>query len=340
MDIILNSIPKKNVSLGKKMNALVLQEKGKALDYKKVDTPVATESEGIVAVKAAALNHRDVWITKGLYPGIAYPIILGSDGCGIYEGQEVILNPNINWGETEAYQSAQYHILGLPTNGTFAEYVKVGKDKIHPKPAHLTMEEAAALPLSGLTAYRALFTKCQLKVGEKVLISGVGGGVALFACQFAIAAGAEVYVSSSDNDKIAKAVSMGAVAGGNYRMADWTKALVAKAGGFDVVIDSAGGDGFKDLVKMCNPGGRIAFYGGTRGKITDLNPQIIFWKQLSLYGTTMGSDHEFSEMLAFVEQHKIVPVVDTVYKLSEGNAAFEKMDRGLQFGKLVLSIGD
>ena len=321
------------------MKALVLKAKEEDLEYEDFENPCAKEGEAIVALKAAALNHRDVWISKGLYPGITYPAILGSDGCGIYEGREVIINPSINWGDNEAYQSEAYHILGLPTRGTFAEFVKVGKDKIFDKPAHLTAVQAAALPLSGLTAYRALFTKCALQTGEKILISGVGGGVALFACQFAIAAGAEVYVSSSSEAKIEQAIAMGAKAGANYKEANWAKNFAKETGGFDVIIDSAAGDGFMDLVKLCKAGGRIAFYGGTRGNITQLNPQVIFWKQISIFGTTMGSDKEFEAMLSFVEQHNIVPVVDTVYDLADGNTAFEKMDKGLQFGKIVLKIG-
>ncbi len=318
------------------MKALVLNEIGIALDYAEVEIP--TVGDGIlVDIKAAALNHRDVWITKGMYPGIQVPVILGSDGAGIYDGKEVIINPNHNWGENENFQASDYHILGLPTNGTFAEKVMVGKDKIRDKPPHLSMEEAAALPLGGMTAFRALFTKCNAKKGDRVLISGVGGGVALFAFQFAVAAGCEVWVTSGKDSKIEKAVEMGAAGGLNYKEADW-KAFGKKTGGFDVIIDSAGGDGFANLVKLANPGARICFYGGTRGNISKLNPQLIFWKQISIFGSTMGSDSEFNKMVDFVAAHKIVPVVDSVYSLEDGNEALERMDAGLQFGKIVLKI--
>ncbi|MEM9848649.1 MAG: zinc-binding dehydrogenase, partial [Bacteroidota bacterium] len=275
---------------------------------------------------------------KGLYPGIQLGTILGSDGAGYVGDRKVLINPNINWGTDECVQSAYYQILGTPSDGTFAEYICVAEDRIHDVPKHLSVEQAAALPLAGLTAYRALFTKCQVKAGDRVLISGVGGGVALFACQFAIAAGAEVYVTSSSEEKIQKAIDLGAKGGFLYTQKDWSKGFVEKVGGVDAVIDSAAGDGFADFVRICNPAARICFYGGTRGKINGLNPQVIFWKQLKILGSTMGSDKEFAEMLDFVERHEVVPVVDQIFDLKEGVAAFNLMEKGGQFGKLVLKM--
>jgi NADPH:quinone reductase-like Zn-dependent oxidoreductase len=320
------------------MKALVLESEKQALLYKETDSPKAKNDKVVVDIKAAALNHRDVYVTQGLYPGVVFPIILGSDGAGLYEDREVIINPSLNWGENPNFQQKSYKILGLPDNGTFAEQVLVPENKIHEKPAHLSFEQAAALPLAGLTAYRALFTKCQLQKGEKVLISGIGGGVALFACQFAIAAGAEVYVTSGSDEKIAKAVEFGAKGGANYKSDEWTKDLKQKAGGFDVIIDSAGGEGFSNFMKIANPGCRIAIYGGTRGKIQNLSPQILFWKQISIFGTSMGNDDDFKNMLDFVNQHQIIPIVDSVFDLKDGNAALDRMDKGLQFGKIVLKV--
>ncbi|MBL7815803.1 MAG: zinc-binding dehydrogenase [Saprospiraceae bacterium] len=328
------------------MKALVLVGKNEDLAFQEVEKPQNTDpkdSSGkgsvVVKVKAAALNHRDVWIQKGMYAGIKYPTILGSDGAGETEdGTAVIINPSINWGENPRFQSKKYEILGLPTDGTFAEYIKVPAENIVPKPEHLTFEQAAALPLAGLTAYRALFTRCQIKAGEKVLISGIGGGVALFALQFALAAGCDVWVTSSSGEKIARAVSMGAKGGYNYRTEGWSKTALAETGGFDCVIDSAAGTGFADLIKACAAGARVCFYGGTNGAISGLSPQIVFYKQISIFGSTMGSTQEFNDMVAFVEAHKIVPVVDEVFTLENGNAAMKKMDEGKQFGKLVLSI--
>lgn len=320
------------------MKALILEGEKQALQYKEFVTPKPGDGKVVVNLKAAGLNHRDVYVTQGLYPGIAFPIILGSDGAGLFEEREVIINPTQNWGDNPDFQQKSFKILGLPDNGTFAEQVLVPESKIHDKPAHLSFEEAAALPLAGLTAYRALFTKCRLKKGEKVLISGIGGGVALTALQFAITAGAEVYVTSGSEEKIEKAMEIGARGGANYKLSGWADDLKLQAGGFDVIVDSAGGEGFSLFLNLVNPGCRIAIYGGSLGKIQNLSPQIIFWKQISILGTTMGTDEEFMSMLDFVSKHQITPIVDSVFDLKDGNAAFERMAKGLQFGKIVFSI--
>ncbi len=320
------------------MKALIFKSVYQPLEYADFPTPVPGKGEAIVQLRAAALNHRDVYITKGLYPNIETPKILGSDGAGTYRGKAVVIDPAFQWGSDPAAQSKNFHILGMPTHGTFAENVCVPRASLHPKPEHLDWEQAAALPLAGVTAWRVLFTRCQLRPGEKVLVSGIGGGVALVALQFALAAGAQVWVTSGSADKLEKAIGLGAKGGALYREADWDKALRRQAGGFDVVVDSAGGDGFAALVGLCNPGGRLGLYGGSMGKINGLSPQIIFWKQLSLLGSTMGTGRDFKNMLAYVAKHRIVPVVDRVFPLAEGNDAFERMHQGEQFGKIVLSI--
>lgn len=328
------------------MKALVLVGKDQPLSYQDMEMPVLTVQndsfgEGSVLVKlaAAALNHRDVWIQKGMYAGIKFPTILGSDGAGTtHDGQSVIINPSIKWGDNPRFQGKDFEILGLPTDGTFAEYISISEENIVKMPPHLSFEQAAALPLAGLTAYRALFTRCQIKAGEKVLISGIGGGVALFALQFALAVGCEVWVTSSSEDKIAKAVSMGASGGFDYRTEGWSKNAVATTGGFDCVIDGAAGSGFAELVKACLPGARLCFYGGTGGLLSGISPQVVFYKQLTIMGSTMGSSAEFQAMVALVAAHKIVPIVDEVFALRDGNAALMKMSEGKQFGKLVLKI--
>jgi zinc-binding alcohol dehydrogenase/oxidoreductase len=318
------------------MHALVLNEPNASLQYQKVPVPQETGNKALVHIRAAALNHRDVWIQKGMYAGLRYPIIVGSDGAGVCEGKEVIINPSLEWGDNPAVQGKNFRILGLPDNGTFADFVLIDRAQLHPKPTHLTFEQAAALPLAGLTAFRALFTKCNLKKGEKVLITGIGGGAALFACQFAVAAGAEVYVTSSSDDKVERAIALGAKGGGNYTNVNWADGMARELGGFDVIIDSAGGAGFTDLIKLAKPAGRICFYGGTKGDIPNVNPRQIFWKQLSIYGSTMGTPEEFAKMVRFVKKHKIVPVVDQEFDLKEGQSAFDKMDKGQQFGKIIL----
>ncbi|PHN00877.1 zinc-binding dehydrogenase [Flavilitoribacter nigricans] len=321
------------------MKALVCKGIKQPLDYEDIDLPEYDASEfGVVDLQAAALNRRDYWITKGLYPGLRFPTVLGSDGCGIYEGKEVVINPTIRWGQNERYPDDDYIILGLEEYGTFAQQVAVRKSAIHPKPAHLTVEQAAALPLAGVTAYRTLFSRCQVQPGEKVLISGIGGGVALFAFQFALAIGAEVYVTSSSEDKLEKAQEMGATGGVNYTDTDAMKAFSKKVGGFDIVIDSAGGDGFNLLLRMCRKGGRVGVYGGTRGNWEGINVPNVFFKQLSIHGSTMGSDQDFADMLDLVNEHRIVPVVDRVMDLEAGNDALALMKTSPQFGKIVLQI--
>jgi zinc-binding alcohol dehydrogenase/oxidoreductase len=298
--------------------------------------PVAGDDEVLVDIKAAALNHRDVWITKGLYPGITFPTILGSDGAGLVDGRLVIINPSIGWGANPAYQDNNYQILGMPKNGTLAGKVAIPASQLYDMPAHLSFEQAAAIPLAGLTAFRAVFSKGLVKRGDKVLVTGIGGGVALFALQFAVAAGATVFVSSGSDEKIARAIALGATAGINYNHESWPKELMRLSGGIDLVIDGAGGDGLQKIMKICNPGGRLVIYGGGRGTVPELSPQLIFWKQLSLLGTSMGNDEEFAAMLTFITHHQLVPVTDEVYPLKDGVSAFRRMSEGKQFGKIIL----
>jgi NADPH:quinone reductase-like Zn-dependent oxidoreductase len=329
------------------MKALLLESVKTMPLYKDVEMPCPGADEVLVKISAAALNHRDLYIAQGLYPGIVTPVILGSDGAGtVVEigasvsksllGTEVIINPNINWGDNPKVQDKKYNILGMPSNGTLAEFVCVKADRLAPKPVHLTFAQAAAMPLAGLTAYRALFTKADLKKGEKLLISGIGGGVALIAFQMALAVGAEVWVTSGAEDKIELAQQLGAKGGINYKTENWHKSLEMSAGGgFDVILDSAGGDGFQYFLDLANPAGRIVFYGGTRGSFK-VNPQKMFWKQLTIFGSTMGDDNDFNDMLALFNQHQIVPFVRDLRPLSEAAAAFADMEEGKQFGKLVL----
>jgi len=317
------------------MKSLVFTAFKAPLSHQNSHDPIVKEGQKLVKIKAAAFNRRDFWITLGLYPGIQAPCILGSDGVGEVDGKDYIINPNVDWGAGNV-PSKNYTILGMPTSGTFAEYIAVNADRLEERPEHLTIEQAAALPLGGLTAYHAVFGKCDLKAGEKVLITGVGGGVAQLATQFAIAAGAEVYVTSSSEAKILKAMEWGAKGGVNYKSEDWYKKLGKNTGGFDVVIDSAGGEGFANLVKLSKQGGRIGIYGGTRGAISKLNPAHIFLKHLTIFGCTMGSDVEFKLMVDFVNRHKIIPLVDSVYNLSEGNDGLQRMAKGEQFGKVIL----
>ena len=331
------------------MKALVLTDKNKALTLQDVPDPHAEAGEAIVRVQAAALNHRDVWIQKGQYAGLKYPIIPGSDGAGVvvevggsgasWVGKEVIINPAINWGSNPAYQDPDhFRILGLPDNGTLAAFVKVPLENLVEKPSHLSFEEAAALPLAGCTAYRAVMTRGQLRAGEKILITGIGGGVALFALQYAIAAGARVWVTSGSQEKIQKARAMGAVGGVNYKDTDWVDSLRKLAGSFDVTVDGTAGDGLGDLMDLSSPGGRVVLYGATKGNPSQLVARRIFWKQLNILGSTMGSPTDFRSMVEFVQTHSLRPVVDRVFPFQEGEAAFRWMDDAKQFGKIVVKL--
>lgn len=331
------------------MKALVLNGKHSPLTVQETPDLTAGEGEAIVQVHAAALNHRDVWIQKGQYAGLKYPIVPGADGAGIvtatdpagaaWTGKEVIINPAINWGDSPSHQHPKdFRILGLPDDGTFAEYVKVRLENLVEKPAHLSWEEAAAIPLAGVTAYRAVFTRAQLQQGEKVLITGIGGGVALFGLQYAVALGASVYVTSGSEEKLDKAIALGAKGGVNYRTANWGQSLQDLAGSFDVIIDGAAGDGMDELLNLATPGGRVVLYGATRGNPSSLTARRIFWKQLNVLGSTMGTPEDFRSMVAFVGRHGIRPVVDTVFPFSDGEAALRHMDDAQQFGKIVIKV--
>lgn len=336
------------------MRALVITGKDKPLELLEVTDKAAGPGEVLVRVQAAALNHRDVWIQKGQYAGLKYPIIPGSDGAGVVEavgpaggsaaagwiGKEVIIDPALHWGHEPGFQDpADFRILGLPDDGTLAEYVVAPVGNLVVKPAHLSFEEAAALPLAGVTAWRALVTRGGVQAGERVLITGIGGGVALFALQYAMALGARVYVTSSSEEKLSRAVAMGAVGGVNYRDAGWVETLKGLAGGgFDVIVDGAAGDGVNELLDLATPGGRLVFYGGTRGNPSSVVWRRIFWKQLNVLGSTMGNPADFAEMVEFVGRHGIRPVVDRVFGLSDGEAAFRHMEGAGQFGKIVVRM--
>jgi zinc-binding alcohol dehydrogenase/oxidoreductase len=312
--------------------------------------PVAGPGDAVVAIRAAALNHRDVWIKSGQYAGLKYPCTAGSDGAGVVEavgtgvdpawvGREVLVNPALDWGPREGAQGPAFSILGMPRDGTLAERVLVPAAQLTEKPSHLSWEEAAALPLAGLTAYRALFTRAQLRGSERILVTGVGGGVAAIAVQFAVAQGCEVWVTSASQDKIARAVALGARGGFDYRQGGWTAEAAQAAGAFDVVMDSSGGAGFEGLIDAVAPGGRIVFVGATTGNPPGLPMRKVFWRQVSLLGSTMGSPADWEAMLAFVRQHHLRPAISAVFPVERAMEAFAQIEHGGQFGKVVVTPG-
>lgn len=333
------------------MKAIVLRELGgpKQVTYVEVPDPTPGPKEVIVRLRAAALNRRDVFITYGQYPGIQLPAILGSDGAGevvsagdevegVAVGSEVVINPGLDWGDDIRKKGPEFHILGVPTDGTYAQYVKVPAENVFPKPDHLSWEEAASLPLGGVTAYRALVTKGQVKKGANVLVPGVGGGVATFLVQFASALGANVFVTSSKDEKIEKAKRLGATGGINYTLDDWHKVLKKQIGGVDLSVDSIGGEVFDALISLGKTGSRIVTFGATKGPVKQLVMPKLFLKEMSIIGTTMGSPQEFREMLTLVETHRIRPVINKTFPLEQAGEALAYMEKGENFGKIVLSI--
>jgi zinc-binding alcohol dehydrogenase/oxidoreductase len=336
------------------MKAVVLHElEGpESLSYEDVQDPEPGSGEIVVRLRNAALNRRDVFVTQGMYPGAkpdALPIILGSDGSGEVaakgdgaegpdEGAEVVINPALYWGDNPKVPGKEYRILGLPDDGTYAQFVKVPADHVFPKPSHLSHEEAASIPLAALTAYRALFTRGQLQEGETVFVPGIGGGVATFVVQMAKAAGATVFVSSGEDEKIEKAKELGAEGGVNYNSEDWSKELKSMAGGVDLSVDSIGGDAFNNMIQLAKPGGRIVVFGSTAGPAPKVMTISIALKNLDVFGTAMGNAQEFGDMLSFYEKHDLHPVINETFSLEEAATAQQHMEEGKGIGKIVLEI--
>ncbi len=327
-----------------------IEELSEKLRLDDVPEPVAQKGEIVVKVKYSSLNRRDLWITKGMYSGIELPVIPGSDCAGKIHsvcdeltpfkcGDDVVIDPSLNWDENELHQPPKVSILGMPVNGTFAEFVKVPARKIHLKPDHLSFREASALPLAGVTAYRALTVKGRLSAGENVLITGIGGGVAALAMQFALAMGANVFVTSGSEDKISMALNIGAKAGALYSDIGWQKEILRQCDSkLDLIIDGTCGDTFPKLLETVSYGGRIVLYGSTLGVANTVNLHRVFWKQLSVIGSTMGSPLDFRNMLKFVEELKIIPTIDCEFDLENCQQAFVKMNNSEQFGKIVLRV--
>ncbi len=332
------------------MRAARLHEMGgpDALRIEDIPVPAIRDGELLVRVRAAALNHRDLFITHGLYPNVRLPVTLGSDGAGelaavggvtadLEAGDEVVIDPMFGWGSDPAlWDASRATILGMPREGTFAQYVAIPLENVHRKPTHLSMEEAAAIPLAGLTAYRAIFTRGAVQRGETVLITGVGGGVQTFVLLFAKHAGAHAIVTSSSDEKLERARALGADLAINYaNNPDWPKLLRSTAP-VDLVVDSSGGETLRNVLDVVRPGGRIVIYGGTNGDATiKLFP--LFWKHLTILGTSMGSPRDFAAMLALFEEG-LHPVVDRVFALDDAQAAFWRLAAADQFGKVVLRV--
>jgi NADPH:quinone reductase-like Zn-dependent oxidoreductase len=298
----------------------------------------------LVRLRASALNHLDVWIRKGL-PSVPKPRILGADGAGVVEalgegvtgfdlGERVVLNPGIEVG------GGRIHVIGEHGDGTNAELIAVPATNVHPIPEGLGFEEAAAFPLVFETAYRMLVTRAGLREGEWVLAWGVGGGVSTAALAIAKALGARVLVTSSSETKLERARELGADATVNHATGDVKEAVkeATEGHGIDVVVENVGEATWATSLQVAAPGGRITVCGATSGPNPPAALHRIWWKQLSILGSTMGTSTDFAGAYELVASGRALPVVDSVLPLEEIRAAHERLEAGEQLGKIVLTI--
>jgi zinc-binding alcohol dehydrogenase/oxidoreductase len=340
------------------MKAAVIRAYGDASVFavEEVADPVPAPGEVVVALRAASVNRRDRGIRAGsLVPRAiggqseqqpTFPLILGSDGAGVVAevgegvdsvamGDEVVINPSLNWGESGESPGPDWETLGVPRQGTYAERIAVPAAFVAPKPARLTWAEAAAVPLAGLTAWRAVVTRAGVAAGERVLVPGVGSGVATFVVQFAHALGCEVVVTSSSEEKLARARDIGAAAGLLYTAAGWP----ARVGAVDVVIDSIGEPIWSALGEFLRPGGRLVSYGRTAGSVVSLEIARFFHAQWTFLGTANGSPAEFAAMVDHIDAAGWRPVIDSEYSLGEISLAHARLDDPDRFGKVAVAIG-
>jgi NADPH:quinone reductase-like Zn-dependent oxidoreductase len=306
--------------------------------------PEPAAGEVLVRLRASALNHLDVWIRKGL-PSVPKPRILGADGAGVVEalgegvtsfetGRRVVLNPGIEAG------GGRIHVIGEHGDGTNAELIAVPATNVHPIPEGLSFEQAAAFPLVFETAYRMLVTRAGLREGEWVLAWGIGGGVSTAALAIAKALGARVLVTSSSEAKLERARELGADATVNHATGD-VKTAVQEATdghGIDVVVENVGEAKWATSLQVAAPGGRITVCGATSGPNPPAALHRIWWKQLSILGSTMGTGEDFAGAYELVASGRALPVVDSVLPLEEIRAAHERLEAGEQLGKIVLTI--
>lgn len=328
------------------MKAIIHQYKTgfDGVQYKSAAERTPNAGEVKVKVKSAGLNHRDLFIMNNRKE-MEFSLVLGSDGAGVVTeiGEsvsnnilhtEVIINPSIGW-ENAAEVPALPEVLGGPKDGTFAEYVIVPAENIVRKPSYLTWEESGVLSLSALTAYRALFTKGRLKCGEHVLIPGIGGGVATFAMLFAKAIGAKVSVTWRIESKRKIAEKYGADFSFNSS-GNWEESLQGEK--VDLIIDSIGPATFLKYFDVIKQNGRIVNFGASSGDKIELPLRALFYNQIDIMGTSMGSREEFNEMILFIEKHKIKPIIDKVYSLEGAVQALSRMEQGEQFGNIALRM--
>jgi zinc-binding alcohol dehydrogenase/oxidoreductase len=318
-------------------------EPNEAFELREVPDPEAGPGEVRVDLVAAALNRRDWWIRRGRE--IDLPAVLGSDGAGVVsavgegvegieEGDEVVIDPSLDWGNEEEAPGAGWRILGVPDQGTYAERIVVAAYQIRPKPASYSWTEAASLPLAGLTAWRATVTHAEAGPGRTILVPGAGGGVATFVIQIAVALGARVLVTTSSGEKLELARTLGAAGGALYTEDDWARQVAP----VDAVVDSVGGVVWPGALEALRRGGRLVSFADTVGDVAEVPVFDLYWRWLRIQGTTMGSPREFEALLRYVDTASWRPVVDSVFSLEEIAAAHERLDAPDRFGKVVLTI--
>jgi zinc-binding alcohol dehydrogenase/oxidoreductase len=333
------------------MRAMRVVQSGEPPVFEQVDAaePVAGDGEVVVRVVTAALNRRDWWIWRRA-EGV--PVTLGSDAAGVVVrigtgvesvsvGDEVVINATLGWAAGEHVPTESFEILGSPRDGTFADEVVVPATNVSARPAGLSWEEAAALSLAGLTAWRAVITCARAAEGRRVLVTGAGSGVATFAVQIAVAVGSEVWVTTSTNAKLDRLRELGARGGVVYSQPDWGSNLrEAAGGGFDAAIDSWGADGWPEALKALRWGGVLVNFGDTGGESSTIPVSEVYWAWRSIVGTTMGSPEEYRALLDHVAAHAWRPVIDSVHALEDIDSAARRLVDHDRFGKVVLRVSD
>jgi NADPH:quinone reductase-like Zn-dependent oxidoreductase len=319
------------------VKAIRIHEDGgpEVLRYEDAPDPVAGAGQVLVELRAASLNHLDLWVRKGL-PSVPKPRILGADGAGIRRdtGERVVINPGLEHGSVIT-------VVGEHMDGTHAELIALPETNVHPIPDSLSFEEAAAFPLVFETAWRMLVTKADLQPDDWVLIWGIGGGVATASLAIVNALGARAIVTSSSDDKLVRARELGADATVNHATEDVAARVKELTdGGVHVVVETVGADTWQTSLTVCRPAGRVCVCGATSGPSPPANLHRIWWKQLTVYGSTMGTNADFAAVFDLVKSGQIKPVVDSVFPLSETRAAHERLEAGEQLGKVVLRIPD
>jgi NADPH:quinone reductase-like Zn-dependent oxidoreductase len=317
------------------VKAIRIHEDGgpEVLRYEDAPDPVPGDGEVLIQLRASSLNHLDLWVRKGL-PSVPKPRILGADGAGIRAdtGERVVINPGLEHGD-------RITVIGEHMDGTHAELIAVPETNVYTIPDSFSFEEAAAFPLVYETAWRMLVTKAALQPEEWVLIWGIGGGVATAALAIVKALGARAVVTSSSDEKLARAAELGADATVNHAGDDVAgRVKEATAGGAHVVVETVGADTWTTSLSVARPAGRICVCGATSGPNPPASLHRIWWKQLTVHGSTMGTRADFEAVLDLVLSGRAKPVIDSVFPLSETRAAHERLESGEQLGKVVLTI--